>query len=188
MFKTALQESGNNADVVCTLVQILWAHSGDDERSVAREQLFECVDGDVDTTSAVRDDLLTLRTKNGLNTREQNDIETLLAALATLTTESNTHRDAAELAEAQAAIILNPAHPQAWSELAALSGQTYTADMAVETSQQAVPPSGAMLPEELGEAFAGVGSAGDAQRAIALAPWDAHGWKSLSLALSGESC
>ena len=207
MFKIALQESGNNADVVCTLVQILWAHGGDDERSVAREQLFECVesnpehvdavtllgaiaalDGDEDTTFAVRADLLTLRTKNGLNTKEQNDIETLLAALATLTAESDNHREAAELAEAQAAIILDPSHPQAWSELAALSGQPYTANMAVETSRQAVPPSGAMLPEKLATAFAGVGTAGDSQRAIALAPWDAHGWESLSGALSGESC
>jgi superkiller protein 3 len=203
MFKTALQESGNNADVICTLVKILWAQGGEEERSVAREQLFECVenhaehvsavtllgaiaalDGDEDTTSAVREDLLTLRTKNGLNTKEQNDIETLLAALASLTAEADTHRDAAELAEAQAAILLDPSHPQAWSELAALSGQPYTADMAVETSQQAVPPAGAMLPEQLAQAFASVGAAGDAQRAIALAPWDARGWESLNQALS----
>ena len=203
MFKTALQESDNNADVVCTLVQILWAHGGEDERSVAREQLFECVennpdhvgavtllggmaalDGDDDATSAVREDLLTLRTKDGLNTKEQNDIETLLAAVASLTIETDTHRDAAELAQTQAAILLNPSHPQAWSELAALSGQSYTADMAVETSQQAVPPSGAMLPEELAKVFAGVGAVGDAQRAISLAPWDAHGRRSLSQTLS----
>jgi superkiller protein 3 len=203
MFKTALQEGGNNADLVCTLVKILWAHGGEDERGVAKEQLFECVennpehvgavtllgviaavDGDADTTSAVRDDLLTLRTKNGLNIREQNDIESLLAALAGLTAETETHRDAAELAEAQAAIFLNPSHPQAWSELAALSGQDYPAELALKTSEQAVPPLGTMQPDELAKAYADVGTISDAQRAVCLAPWNGHVWEALGEALS----
>lgn len=204
MFKIALEESGNNADLVCTLVKILWAHGGEDERGVAREQLFECVekdpehvgavtllgaiaalDGDADTTSAVRDDLLTLRTKNGLDMKDQNDIENLLAALAGLTAETKTHRDAAELAEAQAAILLHPSHPQAWSELAALSGQEYAAELALKTSQQAVPPLGALQPDELAKAYADVGTIGDTQRAVCLAPWDGYAWDALGEALSG---
>ena len=205
MFKTALEESANNADVVCTLVQILWAHGGEDERSVAREQLFECVeqhpehvgavtllgalaglDGDSDTTSAVRDDLLTLRTKDGLTGKEQADIESLLTALAGLNPGTEMHRDAAELAEVQTAILLSPSHPRAWSQLAALSGQEYAADMALKTSQHSVPPLDTMQPEDLAKAFAGVGTAGDAQRAICLAPWDSFGWEALSDALSGQ--
>lgn len=204
MFKTALQESDNTTDVVCTLVKTLWAHGGEDERSVAREQLFECIeqepehvgavtllgaiaalDGDSDTTSAVRDDLLNLRTKDGLNTREQIDIGRLLTVFAGLTAETDTHRDAAELAEAQAAILLNPSHAQPWSDLAALSRQDYAAEMALKTSKQAIPPSGTMQPEALSKAFAGIGTIGGAQRAICLAPWDGYGWEALSEALSG---
>jgi superkiller protein 3 len=40
MFKAALNESGENPDVVCLLSQVLWAKGGDEERDVAREQLF----------------------------------------------------------------------------------------------------------------------------------------------------
>ena len=40
MFKVALQESGENPDVVTLLAQVLWAKGGEDEREAAREQLF----------------------------------------------------------------------------------------------------------------------------------------------------
>ena len=40
MFKAALEESSENPDVITLLAQVLWAKGGDDEREVAREQLF----------------------------------------------------------------------------------------------------------------------------------------------------
>jgi len=40
MFKAALNESSENPDVVCLLSQVLWAKGGNEERDVAREQLF----------------------------------------------------------------------------------------------------------------------------------------------------
>lgn len=40
MFKIALEESTENPDVVALLAQVLWAKGGDDEKEVAREQLF----------------------------------------------------------------------------------------------------------------------------------------------------
>ena len=202
MFKTALEESGNNADVVCSLVQILWAHGGEDERTVAKEQLFECVEknpnyvravtllgsiaaleDDADTTSAVREDLLTLRTSSRLDTQERIEIEKLLSSLAGLSSRSEDQRHAAELAEAQASMLLDPSQPQAWSELASLSGDDYPATMAMKTSQQAVPPVGETTPEALSKAFAGVGTIGSAQRAIALAPWVDPGWEAFGEAL-----
>ena len=40
MFKVALEESSENPDVVALLAQVLWAKGGEDEKEVAREQLF----------------------------------------------------------------------------------------------------------------------------------------------------
>lgn len=200
MFRTALEESDNDPDVVCLLVKVLWAHGGSEQKSVAREQLFACVekspehvgsvtllgaiaalDDDHDTAEAVRDDLLTLRTKNGLTVDEQKDIDTLLAALASLSPAVG-GSELSALTAMQAAILLNPDHPQPWAELAELSGEEhdgYAAAMVLKTAQKAVPPQGAMQPPELASAFAGIGSIGDAQRAINLAPWEMTGWKGL---------
>lgn len=187
MFRTALQESKNDPDVIVSLVQMLWAHGGKEEKSVARDQLFECVEqhsehigavtllgslaaleDDQDTIAAVKDDLLTLGTKDGITRTERNQIETLLPALAALDFDSN--EDAA-LTAAQTAVMLGPEQPRAWSELAALSGEAHPASMALETAKGAVPPAGEMDAAELAKHFAGVGTAGDSQRATVLAPW-----------------
>lgn len=204
MFKAALLESANDPDVVCSLVQVLWAQGGSDEKSVAREQLFDCVekspehvgavtllgaiaalDADQDTIVAVRDDVLTLRTKDGLNAMDVNGIETLLSSLAALSPGENEQVEAKMLTEAQNAILLRPDDPQAWSQLGKHSGDERAAEMALKNATKAVPPLGTMEAEELAEAFAGVGTAGDAQRAIFMAPWVGYGWNTLSDALSG---
>jgi superkiller protein 3 len=52
--------------------------------------------------------------------------------------------------------------------------------MALKTVQKAVPPFGPLEPEEVARAFAGVGTVGDAQRAIMLAPWLKEGWEALA--------
>ena len=204
MFKTALQESNDDAEVVCALVKVLWTQGGDEEKAVAREQLFECVerhpehvasvtllgniavlDDDQDTALAVRDDLLSLRTMDGISLGEQEQIETLLSALATLLpSEDGEEDDDAELSVAQVAIMLNPDHPQAWNRLADLSGETSAANMVLKTAQKAVPPSGALEPKTLAKAFAGAGTIGDAQRAISLAPWEPYGRSAMNEALS----
>ncbi|EME78074.1 uncharacterized protein MYCFIDRAFT_205391 [Pseudocercospora fijiensis CIRAD86] len=197
MFKAALIESENDPDVVCSLVQVLWAQGGQAEKDVAREQLFEAVgnfpehigavtllgaiaalDDDTDTTSAVKDDLLSLKTKDAITTKDFTDLELLLSALASLSTGGSVE------SEAQSAILLKPDDPQAWSQLSELSGETEAADMALITAAQAVPPLGEMSSEDLSRAFAGVGTVGDAQRAIFLAPWQDAGWSSMSEILS----
>ncbi|KAM0710027.1 hypothetical protein Q7P35_002389 [Cladosporium inversicolor] len=200
MFRSALEESSNNPDVVCLLVQVLWAHGGSDEKAAAREQLFECfeansehpgvmtllgaiaaLDDDAETASAVHDDLLALRTKANLQPAEQTQIESLLLALASLNPASESE-DAA-LAAAQTATLLNPERSHAWTQLAQLSGDAYAADMALQTAQKAVPPNGDADATELAHAFAGVGTVADAQRAMVLAPWEAVGWEVMAEAL-----
>ena len=200
MFRSALHESGNNPDVVCLLVKVLWAQGGSEEKSVAREQLFECVekhpehvsavtllgaiaalDDDADTTSAVKEDLISLRTKDGLTLHERDEIEIVLSALAGL--EAGASGEEAALTEAQSAIMFKPDHAQAWTELAQVTGQEQPAKMALETASKTVPPLGSMEAENLAQAFAGVGTIGDAQRAVVLAPWEAQSWQAMGDAL-----
>lgn len=198
MFRSALEESSHNPDVVCLLVQVLWAHGGNNEKAAAREQLFECfeanpehagvmtllgaiaaLDDDAETSSAVHDDLLALRTNPNLQASEQTQIESLLLSLASLDPGS----DGTALAAAQTATLLNPERSQAWTQLAQLSGDAYAAEMALQTAQKAVPPNGDSSAAELAHAFAGAGTVGDAQRAMVLAPWEVVGWEVMAEAL-----
>ena len=199
MFRTALKESDSDPDIVCLLVKVLWAYGGTDEKSVGREQLFHCVekhpehvgsvtllgaiaalDEDVDTIAAVRDDLLALRTKDGLDIVEHSDIESLLTALAGLAANDAN----VALIEAQAAAILKPDSPRAWTELAEQSGEAYAAEMALKASQKSVPPAGEMDATELAQAYASVGTVADAQRAVVLAPWEGRGWRAFGSAVA----
>ncbi|TKA66091.1 hypothetical protein B0A55_11435 [Friedmanniomyces simplex] len=175
MFRAALQESNSNPDAVCLLVKVLWAHGGSEEKTVARDQLFGCVerqpeyvgsvtllgaiaalDDDKTTSLAVKEDLLNLRMKDGLHMNELADIEGLLSTLAALRSGST---DEDEITEAQTAILLKPNLPDAWSHLSELSGEVYAAQMALKTAQKAVPPSGEIEPAELARAFARIVSA-----------------------------
>lgn len=203
MFKAALQESASDADVVCSLVQVLWAHGGSEQKSVAREQLFDCVektpdhvgavtllgtiaalDADQDTVAAVRDDLLNLRSKDGLSAQEVISIEMLLSSLAALSSGDDKDLQVKVLSEAQSSVLLRPDDPHAWTQFGRITGNSQAAQMALKTASKTVPPLGSMQAEELAESFAGVGTAGDAQRAMFLAPWAPHGWKAFGDALS----
>lgn len=196
MFRSALIESSNDPDVVCLLVQVLWAQGGEDEKAVAREQLFECVekypdhagaitllgaiaalDDDEDTLGAVHADLSTLRTKEAVETHAQDNIERLLTALAALGVGGAFEKDVK--AESQAAVFLKPAHSPSWGRLADLTQSPEAASMAVKTAVAMVPPKGDVNTTALAEAYAGAGTAADSQRSIFLSPWSAHGWESL---------
>ncbi|KAL1582307.1 hypothetical protein WHR41_08994 [Cladosporium halotolerans] len=195
MFRAALEESSHSPSVVCLLAQVLWAHGGTDEKAAAREQLFECfeanpshagvmtplgaiaaLDDDAETSGAVRDDLLALRTNAELQPAEQSQIDSLLLALASLSGEGE--KD--PLATAQSTALLHPSRSSAWSALASLSGDAHASAMALQTAQKSVPPAGSSSAQELAGAFAGAGSVADAQRAVVVAPWEAVGWGSLA--------
>lgn len=209
MFRAALVESDSNPDVVCALVQVLWAHGGAEERSVSREQLFAAAEqhpthvatttllgaivtldddvADVETRDAVTSDLLSLRTSAGLTPADVDAIETLLAAFASQSPAPDARRTAA-----QRAILLRPERPQGWMQLAVDEDEhrpnsteaSFTARMALLTAQSYVPPRGTLAAVDLARACAGVGTPADAQRAIMLAPADPAGWQSLAEAVS----
>ena len=196
MFRTALQESDTNPDVVCLLVKVLWAHGGPEEKTVAREQLFESVerhpehvgsvtllgaiaalDDDETTANAVKGDLLDMR----LHMTEHAELESLLSALTGLRGDSTEHD---EITESQSTVLLRPDHPKAWSDLAEQSGETFAAEMALKTAQKTVPPLGEIETADLARAYAGVGTVGDAQHAAVLSPWDPAGWGAMRECLS----
>ncbi|KAK4981766.1 Superkiller protein 3 [Elasticomyces elasticus] len=196
MFRTALEESNSAPDVVRLLAQVLWARGGDDEKQVAREQLFETVeqhpehvglvlllgviaalDADQDTVDSVKDDLQSLRTNETVNAAQRAQVDTVLAAIAALTIEESGTDSA--LAEIQSSIMLTPSQPCVWTELADATGGGFAAEMALKTAQRAVPPFGQLEADELAKAFAGTGCVGDAMRAVFLAPWEQSGWESL---------
>jgi superkiller protein 3 len=200
-FKAALEESNAAPDVVCLLAEVLWAKGGEDERSVAREQLFECVERnpqhvgsivllgvmaaieeDRETMDTVREELEGLRVSEGLSERDETRVEQVLEALAELGLDAHSEQDSA-LTEIQNAIMIAPSKPTGWTRLADLTGELYPAEMALRAALNNVPPKGVLEAEDLTNAFAGIVSIGHAQRAIMVAPWAKSGWETLLEAL-----
>jgi len=199
MFRTALEETRGNPDIICLLAQMLWAKGGAEERNVAREQLFDCIENhpghvdavtllgaiaviedDRDTVEAVTADLHSLRTRDDLNTQQLSKVGQLLTTISILFTE-NKGEDIAELSEATTAVMLTPSKPQGWSQLASLSGDGYPAEMAVITATKAAPPGGTLDAIDLSRVHAGTWKLDGAQRAIMFAPWVIQGWEALAL-------
>jgi len=197
MFRSALGETQGNPDIVCLLAQVLWAKGGADERNVAREQLFDCVenhpghvgaitllgvvailDDDRDTVEAVTADLQGLRTRDHLDVQQQSKVAQMLTTIASLYTDEE--EGAALTAEASTAVMLAPSKPHGWSQLADFSGEAYPAVIAVLTATKAAPPRGTLDASELAKAYAGTRRFGDAQKAVAVAPWTVHGWEALA--------
>lgn len=208
MFRGALQESFNSPEVVCLLAQVLWAKGGDEERSVARERLFDCVednpehvgavtllgaiailDSDKDAIQAVYSDLQVMRTRDDIEIHDRAKVERLLTVISTL----GLHEDSIvpcqtrEITEAVSAVMLTPGQPQGWSELASTTDQLFPAEMAVKTALRNVPPQGTLDPTDLCHAYAQTNKISDSLRAIMVAPWKKDGWESLKQALPGST-
>ena len=198
MFRSALEETQGNPDIVCLLAQVLWAKGGHDERTVAREQLFDCVekypghsgaiillgaiavlDDDRDTVEAVTADLEGLRTRDSLTSQEQSKVAQLLTTIGALF-PGDEGQDASELSQATSTIMLTPSQPYGWSQLAGLSEESYPAEMAVLTATKACPPGSLLTAADLSKAYAGTKRFDDAQKAIMYAPWTTPAWEALS--------
>ena len=198
MFRSAVEETDSNPDTICVLAQVLWAKGGEVERTVASEQLFDCVeknpehigaimllsviallDGDDDTIEAVATDLHGLRVLDRLDTQQLRKMGQLLDAIAKLTPQGRSHKQA-EMVEAASAIMLAPFKPHGWSQLADLAEESHPADMAVLTATSSTPPKGLLGAENLCKAYAGTYRPLDTQRAIVLAPWVTDGWHALA--------
>ena len=196
MFRSALEETEGNPDIICLLAQVLWAKGGDKERNVAREQLFDCVgnhpghvgaitllgvvavsDDDRDTIEAVRDDLQGLRIRDDLTEQQQSKVAQLLTAIAILSPEEG--QEFSEMGEATTSIMLAPSKPHGWSQLAGLSEEPYPAEVAVLTATKDAPPRGTLDAVDLAKAFASTRRLDDAQTAVMIAPWTSHGWECL---------
>ncbi|KAL8751828.1 MAG: hypothetical protein Q9184_005934, partial [Pyrenodesmia sp. 2 TL-2023] len=129
MFKGALEETQGNPDIVCLLAQVLWAKGGEQERAIARDQLFDCIekrpghvattlllgviavlDDDRDTIEAVSDDLQLLRSRDDLNPGQHKQLSQLLNAVAALY-PSDKDQTSAQTSEAATAVMLGPSLP-----------------------------------------------------------------------------
>jgi superkiller protein 3 len=194
MFKAALDESGGAADVVCLLSQVLWAKDGAKERHVAQEQLMDCVqahpghvqstillgvisllEDDNDSIEAAAEDLQSLRASDQLTVVEQQNVSTILTAIASMSGTSETSK-AEKTAEISTSILLSPSQPYGWTALAEQGTESYPADMALKTSQRSVILGKNIDAEDLAGAFADSRTSGNVQRAIAVAPWSSKGW------------
>ena len=198
-FRNALAETDGDPDIVCLLARVLWAKGGEEERNVAREQLFDCIekhpshfgavtllgviallDDDRDTIVAVTADLKGLQTDEILNPAQQRSLAQLLTAVAALQSGEESQEGSGEIAEATTAVMLAPSQPHSWTQLADLTEDAYPAEMAVLTALKAVPPRGQLDAGTLCRAYAGTGRIGDAQRGIMVAPWMKEGWEGLA--------
>ncbi|KAG2413764.1 hypothetical protein HFD88_002953 [Aspergillus terreus] len=208
MFRDALQEADNAPDVVCLLAQVLWAKGGEEERAVARQQLFDCVesnpdhvgavtllgaiallDDDRDAIEAVESDLQSMITRDDIEIHEQSKLIKLLTAISTLGfgDTADIPEETRRLGEATAAVMRAPYQPQGWMELSAASSEAAPAEMGVKRALRSVPPRGHLDAVDLSDAYAQTGKASDALRAIMVAPWKQSGWEELKHAVTATT-
>jgi superkiller protein 3 len=194
-FRTSLEATGSNPDIICLLAEVLWAKGGNNEKQVARDQLFTAIekyeghvglltligamtvlDDDLETMSAIKDDLDRLRTKKNLSDQELVRVEKVIEAISI-----SLGGKAQELDEARRSIMLAPWKHTGWSELAdAADGDVFASTLARETAMRNTPPNGTLDAVGLAGAVAATGQIADAQRAVVLAPWCKGGWNAMS--------
>ncbi|KAI4206893.1 MAG: hypothetical protein LQ346_000835 [Caloplaca aetnensis] len=198
MFEGALEETQGDPDIICLLAQVLWAKGGEQERAMARDQLFDSIekhpghvsttlllgviavlDDDRDTIDAVSDDLQLLRSRDDLSPAQHHQLAQVLNAVAALY-PGDRNQASAQTSEAATAVMLGPSLPYGWRQLAHLTDDPHPALMAILTAVKKAPPGGDLSAEDLSEAYTGTRAGGDAQRSIMLAPWKPGGWKALS--------
>jgi superkiller protein 3 len=208
MFRDALQEANNAPDVVCLLAQVLWAKGGEEERSVARQQLFDCVenhsdhigavtllgaiallDSDRDAIEAVVSDLHNMITRDDIDIHDRAKLLKLLSAISAMgfTEDAALPEDMRQIREATAAVMLSPGQPQGWMELSTVSESPYPAEMAIQRALRCVPPHSNLEAADLSQAYAHTSKTGDALRAIMVAPWRHDGWEELDHSLTSKA-
>ncbi|KAF2007972.1 TPR-like protein [Amniculicola lignicola CBS 123094] len=199
-FRTSLSETSSNPDIICLLAEVLWAKGGEQERDIAREQLFAAIensgrhigvvtllgamavmDNDVDTMEAVREDLDALRTDKSLSLHQLARVEKVCDAIGFCLGGVSE-----EVNEARRSVMLTPWKHHGWQGLATVvEDGSFAAIMAKKTARRSVPPHGELGAVGLAKAYAGTSVVGDAQRAILLAPWEKEGWIALAEGVKG---
>ena len=194
-FRTSLEATGANPDIICILAEVLWAKGGENEKQVARDQLFTAIekheghvglltligamtvlDDDLETMEAIKDDLDRLRTNKELGDEQLVRVEKVIEAISV-----SLGGEEQELDEARCSVMLAPWKHTGWTELAdAAGGDVFASTLAKETAMRNAPPNGTLGAVGLAGAMGGTGDVGDAQRAVVLAPWVADGWSGLA--------
>jgi superkiller protein 3 len=194
-FRTSLEATGSNPDIICILAEVLWAKGGENERQIARDQLFTAIekheghvglltligamtvlDDDTETMSAIKDDLDRLRTNKSLTDDQLARVEKVIEAISICV-----GGEEQDLHEARHSVMLAPWKHTGWAELAdAAGGDMFASTLAKETAMRNAPPNGTLGAVGLAGAMGDSGDVGDAQRAIVLAPWSADGWRGFS--------
>lgn len=195
-FRSALEETEGDADIICLLAKLLWTKGGKEERTVALDQLLSCVErypGHFDATillgaiaileekkgliEPVFEDIQKLQSNDDLSFVQRRTISYLLNMRATLNPVSSEVEDGLNVSAATTAIMISPSQPYGWTQLAELTSvDAYPTEMALLAAINAVPPRGSLRAEDLCEAYAGTRRPADAQRAIMVAPWAIDGW------------
>jgi superkiller protein 3 len=203
MLQRALEEGDDEPDVVCMLAQVLWAKDGYDERTLARERLFDCIenrpehvgavtllgviallDGDEDAVEAVEGDLQAMRLDERLSVHDKAGVIKVLAGVSAFAAGDGEDAEEAAIRDATKSIMISPGQPSAWSELAVRSQATYAADMALLNANRTLSPKGDLEANGLSRAYAQTGRRRDALQAIMVAPWETDGWDTLAESLS----
>ena len=202
MFRDALIESSSDPHVVTLLSQVLWAKGGQEEQSVARKQLSDCIDkhpdavepvmllgviaildNDIKTLTEVLRELHFFRTQDNLDEQQKLKIDRLLIT-APRFLEAKDGNEAKEKTVANdviSTIVTEPYLSHGWKELAVLAGDNpYPSEMALITAKESIPPKGDLGPEDLAEAYASTGISANIQKGIMLAPWLASTWEALA--------
>lgn len=195
-FRSALEETEGDADIIFLLAKLLWTRGGKEERTVALDQLLSCVErspGHFDATillgaiaileqkkdliEPIFEDIQRLQTNDDLSFLQRRTISYLLNMRATLHPVSREVEDGSKISAATTTIMISPSQPYGWTQLAELNSvDAYPTEMALLAAINAVPPRGSLRAEDLCEAYAGTRRPADAQRAIMVAPWTIDGW------------
>ncbi|KAI4955615.1 hypothetical protein J4E91_001476 [Alternaria rosae] len=194
-FRTSLEATGANPDIICILAEVLWAKGGENEKQVARDQLFTAIekheghvglltligamtvlDDDLETMEAIKDDLNRLRTNKELGDEQLARVEKVIEAISV-----SLGGEEQELDEARRSVMLAPWKHTGWTELAdAAGGDVFASTLAKETAMRNAPPNGTLGAVGLAGAMGGTGDVGDTQRTVVLAPWVADSWSGLT--------
>ena len=199
-FRTSLEATGSHPDIICLLAEVLWAKGGENEKQVARDQLFTAaekheshvgiltligamtvLDDDLETMQAIKDDLDRLRTDKNLTDEQLARVEKVVEAISI-----SLGGVEQELDEARRSVMLAPWKHNGWSELAdAAGGGAFATTLTKETALRNAPPNGTLGSKSLAGAISSTGDASDAQRAVFVAPWSSKGWEGLVECVQG---
>lgn len=197
MFEVALAEAEGEPDIVCMLAQVLWAKGGTPEKDAARSQLFGVIenrpghvqatallavtgllDNDGDVLEAVEEDLKSLRRSDDIGVLDKIQVSKILAGIVGCRPQEGGAQGVdqmAVIADALNGIMLAPAQPHGWLELAHATEEadqgSYAAEMAVLNAARQIPPGGKLAADDLARAYEGTGQAEDLLKAKMLAPW-----------------